>query len=187
MAKNHLSYEDISNHYVFYSSHGNPDEADLTDKNIAKREDELREEGWVSIPGTFYLDDPQREIVKAKRDAETGKHLAHLIKFLASKHQKETGTPYKMYAHLDVWVNSEDEGGIGELGVDVTFTSDPEGKHKIGVAMFTYLSFEWDDTYAGLTAEEWVKLGGKTYPIGTPIWTDWGKEIIILIDPKQGK
>ena len=49
MAKNHLSYEDISNHYVFYSSHGNPDEADLTDKNIAKREDELREEGWVSI------------------------------------------------------------------------------------------------------------------------------------------
>lgn len=187
MAKNHLSYESISKHYVFYTSPDKPNKEDQTDKNIAKRENELREEGWVSIPGTFELDAPQREIVKAEQGTETGKHLAHLIKFLASKHQKETGTPYKMYAHLDVWANSEDEDGIGEVGVDVTFTSDPEGKRKIGVAMFTYLDFEWDDTYAGLTAEEWVKLDGKTFPIGTPIWTDWGKEIIILIDPKQGK
>ena len=187
MAKNHLSYESISNHYVFYSSPGNPDEADLTDKNIAKREDELREGGWVSIPGTFELDAPQREIVKAEQDTETSKHLAHLMAFYAGNHEKANETPYTVYAYLSVWVNSEDEGGIGELGVDVTFTSDPEGKRKIGVAMFTYLGFEWDDTYAGFTAEEWVKLDGKTFPIGTPIWTDWGKEITILIDPKQGK
>lgn len=184
MAKNHLSYESISKHYVFYTSPDNPNKEDQTDKNIAKRENELREEGWVSIPGTFELDAPQREIVKAEQGTETGKHLAHLIKFLASKHQKETGTPYKMYAHLSVWVNTGDEDDPYEIGIDTTFTRDPEGKNNIGVSMTTYI--EGDD-WGGLTMKEWLNLDGKTYPIGTPIWVDGGNRIEILIDPKQGK
>lgn len=182
MSKKSLSYETISKHYVFYNSL-NPNPEDPNIKNIVKRENELREAGWVAVPGTFTLDAPQREIVKVEKGEETGKHLAHLIKFLATKHQKKTGTPYKMYAHLNVWVNAGSKDDIGELGIDATFTSDPEGKNSIGVSMTTYL----EDSYGGLSLEEWVKLGGKTYPIGTPIWSDWGNQIDILINPKQGK
>lgn len=182
MLKKALSYESISKHYVFYNSL-NPNAEDPSIKNIVKRENELREAGWVAVPGTFTLDAPQREIVKVEPKAETGKHLAHLIKFLASKHQKKTGTSYKMYAHLDVWVNSGSKDDIGELGIEATFTSDPEGKDKIGVSMTTYL----EDSYGGFSLEEWLKLDGKTYPIGTPIWSDWGNQIDILINPKQGK
>ena len=88
-----------------------------------------------------------------------------------------------MYAHLDVWVNSGSKDDIGELGIDATFTIDPEGKKKIGVSMTTYL----DGSYGGFSLEEWLKLDGKTYPIGTPIWSDWGNQIDILINPEQGK
>lgn len=186
MSKKPLPYESISKHYVFYNSL-NPNPEDSSIKNITKRENELREAGWVAVPGTFTLDAPQREIVKVEPNAETGKHLAHLIKFLATKHQKKTGTPYKMYANLSVWVNSGDEDGIGEIGIDAFFTSDPEGKNKIGVSMSTYLDFEQEDTYSGLTAKDWLKMDGKTCPIGTPIWTDWHKEIEILINPNAGK
>lgn len=181
MSKKPLSYESISKHYVFYNSL-NPNPEDLSIKNITKRENELREAGWVAVPGTFTLDAPQREIVKVEKGEETGKHLAHLIKFLATKHQKKTGNPYKMYDHLNVWVNTGSKDDIGELGIDTTLTSDPEGKKKIGVSMTTYL----DGSYGGLSLEEWVKLDGKTYPIGTPIWSDWGNQIDILINPKQG-
>lgn len=88
-----------------------------------------------------------------------------------------------MYAHLNVWVNSGSKDDIGELGIDATFTSDPEGKNKIGVSMTTYL----DGSYGGLSLEDWVKLDGKTYPIGTPIWSDWNKDLDILINPNAGK
>ena len=146
MPKKSLSYESISKYYAFCND---PTAEDQNIKNIIKRENELREAGWVTVPGTFSLDAPQREIVKVEPKAETGKHLAHLIKFLATKHQKKTGTPYKMYAHLNVWVNTGSKDDIGELGIDATFTSDPEGKNKIGVSMTTYL----EDSYGGLSLE----------------------------------
>lgn len=181
MSKKVLSYESVSKHYVFYNTL-NINSEDESIKNITKRENELREAGWVALPGTFDLDAPQREIVKAEEGGETTKHLAHLIKFLASKHQKKTGTPYKMYAHLDVWVNSGSKYDIGEIGIEATLTSDPEGKNTIGVSMTTYLEGTYD---GGPSLEEWVEMDGKTYPIGTPIWSDWHKQIDILIDPKQ--
>lgn len=183
MTKNkNLSYGNINDRYVFHNSFDTPNRHRWTAEKIAKRENDLREAGWVVVPGTFALDTPKREFVKVEEEAETTKHLVHLIRFLAISHQRETGTPYKMYAHLDVWVNSEDENGIGEIGIGTTFTSDPEGKHKIGVSMTTYLDEPWE-----LSFEEWLKLGGKTYPIGTPIWSDWHKDIEILINPKRGK
>ena len=61
--------------------------------------------------------------------------------------------------------------------------SGSEGKNKVGISMTTYL----EDSYGGFSLEEWLKLDGKTYPIGTPIWSDWGNQIDILINPKQGK
>lgn len=90
MSEKPLSYETVSKNYVFYND---PNSEDPSIKNIVKRENELREAGWVAVPGTFKLDAPQREIVKVEPHEETAKHLAHLIKFLATKHQKKTGTP----------------------------------------------------------------------------------------------
>ena len=60
MPKKVLSYENISKHYVFYNSL-NPNAEDPSIKNITKRENELREAGWVAVPGTFTLDAPQRK------------------------------------------------------------------------------------------------------------------------------
>lgn len=180
--------EDIINGYVFW-------DADDTQKSVSRAEryswnyiyrvdTRLRKAGWVPIQGAFRLDEPQRKIVKAEPYSENAMHLAHLMAFYAGKHQKATGTPYNMYAHLNVWVNTGDEDDPYEIGIDTTFTSDPEGENSIGASMTTYI--EGDD-WGGLTMKEWLKLDGKTYLVGTPIWTDWGNRIEILIDPKQGK
>lgn len=183
MTKNKsLSYGNINNRYVFHNSFDTPSRYYWTADKIAKRENKLRKAGWVVLPGTFTLDDPQREIVEAKPGTETTKHLVRLIRFLATKHEKETSSPYKMYAHLNVWANTEGKDGVGAIKIVTTFTSDPEGKHKIGVSMTTYLDEPWE-----LSTEEWLKMDGKTYPIGTPIWSDWHKDIEILINPKRGK
>ena len=177
-----LSYGNINNRYVFHNSFGTPSRYYWTANKIAKRENELRKAGWVVLPGTFTLDNPQREIVEVKPGAETTEHLVRLIRFLATKHEKATGTPYTMYAHLNVSANTKDEDGSGVVEINTTFTSDPEGKHNIGVSMTTYLDEPWE-----LSTKEWLKMDSKTYPIGTPIWSDWHKDIEILINPKRGK
>jgi hypothetical protein len=186
------SYEDdILNGYMFWDD----DKWNYKAKMVTEAEgypcvehaimwdNRFRKSGWVALPGAFTLDEPQRKIVKAKPGQETAKHLMHLMAFHAGKHQKATGTPYNMYAHLNVWVNSGDEDDPHEIGIDATFTNDPEGKNPAGASMATYLAGDW----GGLTMKEWLKLDGKTYPVGCPIWTDWGNRIEILIHPKRGK
>ena len=115
-----LSYGNINNRYVFHNSFDTPSRYYWTADKIAKRENKLRKAGWVVLPGTFTLDDPQREIVEAKPGTETTKHLVHLIRFLATKHEKETSAPYKMYAHLNVWANTEDKDGVGAIKIVTT-------------------------------------------------------------------
>lgn len=185
MAQKPITYEETLTDYMFWGDGNNTDDPSIN--NIIKRSAELSKAGWVNLPGHFDLDEPQRKIVKAEPYSENAMHLAHLMAFYAGKHQKATGTPYKMYAHLSAWVNSGDEDeiekGIGEIGIDTTFTHDPEGKNPVGASMTTYLAGSW----GGLTMKEWLDLDGKTYPVGTPIWTDWGNQIEIRIDPKQGK
>lgn len=183
MPQEPITYEETLTGYVFWSGDGKETE-DTSHKNIIKRDKELREAGWVPIQGAFSLNAPQRKIVKVEPYQETAMHLAHLMAFYAGKHQKVHNTPYTMYAHLNVWVNTGDENDPYEIGIDTTITHDPEGKNNIGVSMTTYI--EGDD-WGGLTMKEWLKLDGKTYPIGTPIWVDGGNRIEILIDPKQGK
>ena len=183
MAQKPITYEETLTGYMFWSGSGNETE-NASLNNIIKRDTELREAGWVPVQGAFSLSAPQRKIVKVEPYRETAMHLAHLMAFYAGKHQKATGTPYNMYAHLSVWVNTGNEDDPYEIGIDTTFTSDPEGKNNIGVSMTTYI--EGDD-WGGLTMKEWLNLDGKTYPIGTPIWVDGGNRIEILIDPKQGK
>lgn len=191
MAQKPDFYEEATTDYVFWNDDGTkksiPDIERYSLEYILMRDTRLRKAGWVGLPGHFSLDEPQRKIVKAEPYSVTAMHLAHLMAFYAGKHQKVNNTPYTMYAHLDVWVNSGDEdeieNGIGEIGIDTIFTSDPEGKNNIGVSMTTYLEGDW----GGLTMKEWLNLDGKTYPVGTLIWTDWGNQIEILIDPKQGK
>lgn len=183
MAQKPITYEDTLTSYIFWG--GNENAADNPSfNNIIKRDSELHKAGWVNLPGHFNLDEPQRKFVKAEPYSEAARHLALLMAFHASKHQKVNNTPYKMYAHLNVWVNSGDEDDPYEIGIDTAFTSDPEGKNNIGVSMTTYI--EGDD-WGGVTLKEWLELDGKTYLVGTPIWTDWGNRIEILIDPKQGK
>ena len=187
MAQKPITYEETLTGYMFWGGDGKETE-DTSHNNIIKRDKELREAGWVPVQGAFMLDAPQRKIVKVEPYKETFMHLAHLMAFYAGKHQKVSNTPYTMYAHLNVWVNSGDEdeieNGIGEIGIDTIFTHDPDGKNNIGVSMTTYI--EGDD-WGELTMKEWLKLDGKTYPVGTPIWADGGNRIEILIDPKQGK
>ena len=57
MPKKSLSYESISKYYAFCND---PTAEDPNIKNIIKRENELREAGWVTVPGTFSLDAPQQ-------------------------------------------------------------------------------------------------------------------------------
>lgn len=186
MAQKPITYEDTLTSYIFWGGNENAAD-DPSFNNIIKRDSELHKAGWVNLPGHFNLDEPQRKFVKAEPYSEAARHLALLMAFHASKHQKVNNTPYKMYAHLNVWVNSGDEdeieNGIGEIGIDAIFTNDPEGKNPVGASMTTYLEGGW----GGLTMKEWLNLDSKTYPVGNLIWTDWGNRIEILIDPKQGK
>lgn len=183
MAQKPITYEETLTDYMFWGGSGEEEPDNPSLNNIIKRDRELAKAGWVNLPGHFDLDEPQRKIVKAEPYSENAMHLAHLMAFYAGKHQKATGTPYTMYAHLDVWVNGDDEDDPYEIGIDTTFTHDPEGKNNVGASMTIYLN----ESYGGLTLKEWLKMDGKTYPVGTPIWTDWGNLIEILIDPKQGK
>lgn len=187
MAQKPDFYEEATTDYVFWNNDGTQksilDIERYSLEYILMRNTRLRKAGWVELPGYFNLDEPQRKIVKAEPYSENAMHLAHLMAFYAGKHQKATGTPYTMYARLDVWVNGDDEDDPHEIGIDATFTHDPEGKNPVGASMTTYLAGSW----GGLTMKEWLELDGKTCPVGTPIWTDWGNQIEIHIDPKQGK
>lgn len=184
MAQKPITYEDTLTGYIFWGGNGKEKPGNTSLNNIIKRDTELREAGWVPVQGAFSLSAPQRKIVKVEPYRETAMHLAHLMAFYAGNHEKANETPYTVYAYLSVWVNTGDEDDPYEIGIDTTFTRDPEGKNNIGVSMTTYI--EGDD-WGGLTMKEWLNLDGKTYPIGTPIWVDRGNRIEILIDPKQGK
>ena len=208
MPKKSLSYESISKHYAFCND---PNSEDPSIKNIIKRANELREAGWVAVPGTFSLDAPQQScatidtcspLAGGEPDIRMNRSLVVDIKTgtprngcavtvgghrLLTPHGKVnalrvSGRCNVLSGSVFGVEPSGSKGDIGEIGIDTTLTSDPEGKNRIGVSMTTYL----DGSYGGLSLEEWLKLDGKTYPIGTPIWSDWGKDLDILIDPKQG-